>query len=189
MNAANSNPITLLERVLDQTASIVAAVGSEQRALPTPCPGWDVQALVHHLVGQDLRNFTAAARGEKVDWQAPGDDIGEDWSGEFRGGAQGLISEWRAAEIGPPLSNSLDQQIAEFAMHSWDVARATGQQRELDPAVATHSLNWSKQMLRPEYRGPNMPFGVEVPIPEDAPIYDQLAGWFGRDPAWRPGNS
>ena len=31
------------------------------------------------------------------------------------------------------------------------------------------------------------PFGLEVPVPEDAPVYDRLAGWFGRDPGWTPG--
>ena len=29
-----------------------------------------------------------------------------------------------------------------------------------------------------------MTFGVEVPVPDDAPVYDRLAGWFGRDPDW-----
>ena len=28
--------------------------------------------------------------------------------------------------------------------------------------------------------------GVEVPVPDDAPVYDRLAGWFGRDPGWTP---
>jgi hypothetical protein len=34
-----------------------------------------------------------------------------------------------------------------------------------------------------------MPFEAEVPVPEDAPVYDRLAGWFGRDPGWAPGVS
>jgi len=28
--------------------------------------------------------------------------------------------------------------------------------------------------------------GAEVAVPPDAPAYDRLAGWFGRDPAWTP---
>jgi hypothetical protein len=44
-------------------------------------------------------------------------------------------------------------------------------------------------MLRPEFRGPDKAFGVEVPVPDDAPVYDRLAGWFGRDPGWTPGVS
>jgi hypothetical protein len=68
---------------------------------------------------------------------------------------------------------------------------ATGQQLAgLDPALAEHALNWSRGMLRPEFRGPDKAFGVEVPVPDDAPAYDRLAGWFGRDPGWTaPGAS
>jgi len=28
--------------------------------------------------------------------------------------------------------------------------------------------------------------GAEVPVPDDAPAYDRMAGWFGRDPGWTP---
>ena len=52
-------------------------------------------------------------------------------------------------------------------------------------AYLEHALAWSRQMLRPEFRGPDKSFGSEIAVPADAPSYDRLAGWFGRDPAWR----
>jgi len=83
---------------------------------------------------------------------------------------------------GPPQPS---HQITELATHDWDLAKATGQvPAELDPALAEHALRWSRGMLRPEFRGPGKAFGVEVPVAEDAPVYDRLAGWFGRDPGW-----
>jgi uncharacterized protein (TIGR03086 family) len=107
---------------------------------------------------------------------------------------------WQAADLdslvaGPggevPLRMRADNQVTELAVHDWDLARATGQQlADLDPALAEHALAWSRGMLRPEFRGPDKAFGVEVPVPDDAPAYDRLAGWFGRDPGWTaPGAS
>jgi len=104
---SDADTIALLERALDQTAGLIAAIDDGQAGLATPCAGWDVRALVGHLAG-------------------------------------------------------------------------------LDPALAEHGLRWGRQMLRPEFRGPDKAFGVEVPVPDDAPVYDRLAGWFGRDPGWTP---
>jgi uncharacterized protein (TIGR03086 family) len=157
-----------------------------------------VQALVSHLAGQALRNFLVSVRGETTDWTAPAEEIGDDWAETFRERAAPLRAAWRAADLdrpvaGPggeaPLRFRADHQITELAVHDWDLARATGQQAGLDPAVAEHALRWSRQMLRPEFRGPDKAFGLEVPVPDDAPAYDRLAGWFGRDPGWMPGGS
>jgi len=188
--------LALLERALEQTAAIIAAIPGGQAGLATPCPGWDVRTLVRHLVGQDLRNFLVVARGGTADWQAPADELGEDWGTEFRDRAAQLMAVWRAADLEEQVAmpgggqaamgGRADQQIAELAMHGWDLVRATGQQANLDPALAEHALSWSRQMLRPEFRGPDQAFGPEVPVPPDAPAYQRLAGWFGRDPGWTP---
>ena len=189
-------PLQLLERALAQADEVIASVAPEQSSLPTPCSGWDVQALVRHMVVQDLRNFTVAARGETADWGAAPDDLPEDWAGAFRRGARTLLRTWQEADLDQPvpmpgggeapLRARLDHQVTELAVHTWDLARATGQDRELDPEVAERALGWSKRMLRPEVRGEGKAFGVEVPVDDDAPVYDRLAGWFGRDPAWLP---
>jgi uncharacterized protein (TIGR03086 family) len=181
-----SRTLRLLESAIDQTGKIIIAMRPEQASLPTPCPDWDVQALVRHLIGQDLRNFTAAARGHEVDYQAPPDALPADWSSAFREGAAELIGAWRTADL-DELGGTADMQVAEFAVHDWDLVRATGEPIELDDEIADHALAWSKTMLRPEYRGPNMAFGHEVPVPDDAPIQDRMVAWFGRDPSWAGG--
>jgi uncharacterized protein (TIGR03086 family) len=193
---SDRDTLALLEQALDQTATIIAAIPAAQSGLPTPCPDWDVRALVRHLIGQDMRNFLVSARGETADWQAPADELGEDWAAEFGDRAGRLLAVWRAADLGQPvampgggeapLGGRADQQIAELAMHGWDLVKATGQRADLDPAVAEHALDWSHRVLRPEFRGPDKAFGLEVPVPPDAPAYERLAGWFGRDPGWAP---
>jgi uncharacterized protein (TIGR03086 family) len=192
---SDADTIALLERALGQTAGLIAAIDADQAGLATPCAGWDVRALVSHLAGQDLRNFLVSARSESADWQNPADEIGDDWAAAFRDRAAPLRAAWRAADLdrlvaGPggeaPLRFRADHQITELAVHGWDLAKATGQSAGLDPELAEHGLNWSRQMLRPESRGPGKAFGLEVPVPDDAPAYDRLAGWFGRDPGWTP---
>jgi uncharacterized protein (TIGR03086 family) len=198
MAIMTSEPETLwlIERALDQTAAVIGAVTPDQASLPTPCRDWDVHALINHLAGQDLRNFVVSARGETPDWQAPPDDVRDDWAAAFNSGAESVLAAWRIADLDrpialpaggqAPLRTLASRQVAELATHSWDLTKATGQPADLDPRLAEHALAWSAGMLRPEYRGPGRAFGAEVPVPPDAPAYERLAGWFGRDPAWSP---
>ena len=194
----DEQPLALLERALDQTARVIDGIRPDQRELPTPCADWDVQAVVQHVVGQDLRNFTAVAAGEMPDWRAPADELPDDWAAAFDSGARLVLATWRTADlaslvVGPggevPLGTRTNQQIAELAVHGWDVVRSTSQQINLDPEIADHALAWSQRTMRPESRGPGKAFGPEVPVPDDAPSYDRLAGWFGRDPAWTPSSA
>jgi uncharacterized protein (TIGR03086 family) len=193
---AEDDRLALLERAIAQTDTILAAIRPEQAGLPTPCRDWDVRALVQHVVGHDLPNFVVAAQGGTPDWRAPTEEIGEDWLATYRARAQRLLDIWRAADLDEPVSmpgggeaplgSRMDQQISELAVHDWDLMKASGQDQPLDPALAAQALDWSGKMLRPQFRGPDKAFGDEVGVDPQAPIYDRLAGWFGRDPVWTP---
>jgi uncharacterized protein (TIGR03086 family) len=191
----DAETLDLLDRAVNQMEAIVVGVRSDQERLPTPCADWDVQALLSHVVRHSMPNLIVAASGGIPDWQAPPADVQADWVEAYRGAADELLSTWRAADMdrmvdsaggSAPLRGRADQQIAELAVHGWDLAKATGQDGPLDTALAEHALTWSRRMLKPEYRGAGS-FGTEVPVPPDAPSYDRLAGWFGRNPAWQPG--
>ena len=187
------DPIGLLARALDQAGAVIAKVRADQAALPTPCRAWDVRALVNHVV-QDVRMFADSARGVR---RLPGDEdvIGDHWTGAYQQAAEALLAAWRAPgaidrtrrlPIGEvPASWSVLQQVADLAVHAWDVAKATGQPTDLDPETGQASLDWARQNLTPEFRGDEASgkaFGPEVPVPADAPLADRLAGFFGRDP-------
>lgn len=196
MVSEGTTTLELLERSLQQMRAVIAAVRPDQGDLPTPCADWNVRTLAGHVAVQDLRNFAVRARGEMADWHAPYEDLGDHWLPQFDAGAQRLLDAWHAADLNQqielpggqsvPLLSLANQQISEFCVHAWDLARATGQQVDLDTEAAERALRWAHQTLRPEARGPGKPFGVEVPVPEDAPAYDRLAGWFGRNPQWAP---
>jgi uncharacterized protein (TIGR03086 family) len=181
----------LLDRAIDQAGGVIAGISPDQAALPTPCTAWDVRTLVGHVV-DDLGQFTRAAQGGRPAFAKSPPTVDGDWAAAFRAGAPGLMDAWRQAgdlsatvtmPIGDrPLEFVVDQQIAEFAVHAWDLATATGQPVTFDPEIAETALAWSRTTLKPEFRGPDRPFGAEVPIAADAPVYDRLAAFFGRDP-------
>lgn len=188
----NTDPVTLLSKALDQTGAIIAGVRDDQEHLPTPCRSWDVTELVAHLV-HDLAQFTERASGGTPDWSAPRAPVDGDYIDAYRAGATSLVKAWHAAGdlsgtvempgVGEVAKRfPLDQQIAEFAVHGWDLAVATGQSTHLDPEVAETALTWGRQALRPQFRGSEgegKAFGPEVDLAPDAPVYDRLAGFFG----------
>ncbi|MQS15816.1 TIGR03086 family protein [Streptomyces kaniharaensis] len=197
---ATEDPIDLLARALAQTAGLIDGVGVELAGHPTPCRSWDVGMLISHLL-HDVRQFTVRAEGGRPDWSQPFERVENDWLHAFEAGAEELMDAWRAAgdlsgtiEVPGmgmlPARFPVDQAIAEFAVHAWDLARATGQSTDgLDHEVALASLAWARGALKPEFRGPeeeSHSFGPEVAVPEDAPPYDRLAGFFGRDPGAAP---
>lgn len=171
--------VVVLSRALDQTGDVLTAIHEDQLSLPTPCGEWDVARLIAHLVATPS-NFIKMARGDTVDWSAEPAPIGRDWAASFRSAADDLIHLWH--ETGDSADpGKVDWQIAEFALHTWDLARATGQSTNLNPDVALRGLAFMSGALTPENRGDA--FGPEVSVPDDAPPYDRIAAFAGRDPS------
>jgi len=170
--------VAALSRALDQVGDLLATVRSDQLDRPTPCQDWTVEQLIRHLLA-DTGNFVTMMRGEQPDWAAEPPPLPEDWTAAFRSGADDLIHLWHQHESGdgPPV----DMQTGEFAVHAWDLARAIGATAELDPDAAERGLSFMSANLTPEMRGDA--FGPEVRIDVDAPVYDRLAAFAGRDPA------
>jgi len=172
--AAPSDSVVVLSRALDQAGDVLAAVRADQLTLPTPCADWDVAQLIGHLVDAPVR-FLEMARGDQPDWSAGPRRMSENWTTEFRSHADDLLHHWHQAGAD---AGQADWHTAEFAVHTWDLARATGQSRPLVPEVAERALAFMSAMLTPERRGEA--FGPEVDVPDDAPVYDRLAAFAGR---------
>src|SRR5262249_17737316 len=77
--------------------------------------------------------------------------------------------------------------LDELVLHGWDLARATGQPFQCDPASTAAVLEFTRISALPEQAaGRGGLFGPVVAVPEDAPAFDRALGLAGRDPAWRP---
>ena len=171
--------VAALSRALDQAGDVLAAIQPDQLSLPTPCQDWDVEHVIRHLLA-DCANFVTMMNGDEPDWSAEPPPLPEDWAAAFRSGADDLIHLWHQREgdaEGPPA----DMQTAEFVVHTWDLVRAVGSPAQPDAEAAERGLAFMSASMKPEMRG--NAFGPEVDAPADAPSYDRLAAFAGRDPA------
>lgn len=170
------NGVRVLQHALDQAADLLDHVHDDRLDDPTPCAEWDVATLADHLVAAPA-NFVTMMRGEQVDWSARAPHLTQGWGAEFRVHADDLTHAWHQFEGDPPVP--ADFQVAELAVHSWDLARALGRPTEsLDPEVAHVALDFLRASLKPETRGDA--FKAEAEAPVDAGAYDALAAFAGR---------
>ena len=80
-----------------------------------------------------------------------------------------------------PLDRAIDQfYTADVFMHTWDLARATGQDERLDPQTCADLLAEMEPIE--ELMRSSGQFGARVAVPCDADVQTRLLGFIGRDP-------
>ena len=83
-----------------------------------------------------------------------------------------------------PLDQAIDRfYTSDVFMHTWDLARATGQDDRLDADFCAALLGGMEPMddlLRASGQ-----YGPRVPTPDDADAQTRLLGFIGRDPFWK----
>jgi len=174
------DPLEMAQQTTNGAAALMDGLKPEDLARPTPCEGWDVRALINHMIGVNAR-FAAAVSREGTPPDASADLVGDDPAASYRAAAQKTMAVFRAP-------GALDKTFrlgvffVDQLQHAWDLAQALGRSYTLDPALATAALEMSRQGIGPDRRGPGKPFGDEVPCSEDAPIQDRLAAFLGRQP-------
>ena len=92
----------------------------------------------------------------------------------------------RPRTSGPSALDDLIDRIytADVFMHTWDLARATGQDDTLDPetcAAMLAGMEPIEELIRSSGQ-----YGARVEVPADADVQTRLLGFIGRDPVWRP---
>jgi uncharacterized protein (TIGR03086 family) len=186
--------IDLLDSVMTKTGDLIAGVPDTARRAPTPCPDLDVAGMVDHLVAW-APSFAAAAEGTTDDGDPTTAGAGDDPAGEFRALADRIVDGWRTngfdrttglAGGEQPAEQVFNMTVMEYLTHGWDLAVGSGQPVPYTDGEAAAVLARAEVTLPPQYRGEGMPFGEIVPVPDDAPAIDRLAGFLGRDPSAPP---
>lgn len=178
----------------EHAARVVEGTRPDQLDLRTPCPNFDVTALIDHLVGAGERAVKVARSDEIGDDNFPHVELSEAAS-ELRREARDARRAWAEDDLldrevtmpwGETYTGSflVDMYLAELSAHAFDLAAATGQSLDTGdfPEAA---LEAAHRILRPEYRnmmGEGEPFGSEVEAPRDATAWERLAAFMGRVP-------
>jgi uncharacterized protein (TIGR03086 family) len=171
----------------------VGQIRPDQWELPTPCAGWDVRALVRHILVEELwtpplmAGKTIAEVGDRFDGDVLGDDpvAAHDEAAQAAidaVSAEGALERTVHLSFGDvPGEEYARQLLIDHLVHAWDLARAIGTDERLDPELVAAAAEWFRD--REElYRGAGL-IGPRAPIPDDADPQTALLAGFGRSSA------
>jgi uncharacterized protein (TIGR03086 family) len=160
----------------------------------TPCEDWDVRQLLQHIV-EELRwipplldGATVAEVGDRL----TGDLLGDDPAGAAVAAvrdavaAAGVVDPERAVHLSrgdQPARTYLAEVGLDVLVHTWDLARATGQP---DPGpdelavAASEGFAADDEAMWREYGA----LAAAVTPSADASAMERLVARLGRDPGW-----
>lgn len=182
-DGAATTAVDHLEAALGVTEALIAGVRPRQMRQPTPCPDYDVGALVEHLVGF-ATHFADKANGEPSPADPSDLPEGTDLPAAYHDAAERLVTGYRSG-AGGDAASPIGVVLMETITHGWDLAEATGQAAPYPDDAVEDALAAGRSMLSPEYRGDGQPFGDEVEASKDAEPLDRLVAFLGRDPSWK----
>ncbi len=175
----------LLAAAAARTVPVVRGIGDDQLDAATPCTEFRVRDLLNHLF-QVVVNIQAMADRRPADFSSTPDVIEGDWRGRFAEETERLVTAWSdpAALEGVSAGMGLPQPVigglalADLTVHGWDLAQATGQPYEPDPAAVAHLRPMIEQMA-PQARSMGV-FGDPVETAPGASDFEQLLAITGR---------
>jgi uncharacterized protein (TIGR03086 family) len=187
---ASRDIVALHRQALESTRRFVAGVNATQWSAPTPCEGWDVRALLNHVVSGNLwavelaGGQTIAEVGDRFD----GDLLGNDPLGAYEASAEpaggvfavpGALDASCAVSYGPvPGSVYAGHRFIDVLIHGWDLATATHQDATLDAPLVAGC--WA--VIEPQaglLKASGM-FGTDVDVPPTADPQTRLLAALGR---------
>jgi uncharacterized protein (TIGR03086 family) len=178
-----------LSQTFDHATKVIAGIGADQLDAATPCREWDLRALVTHTLGV-VMNMGRGAGGRELLSDINAVPLDPDLAAQFRAEADRTLAAWtaRGAEgevnigAGPmPVEAGMSINLLDTATHSWDIARATGQDADLPDALAATVLAVSRGFVSDEIRT-FAGFDPIVSVGADAGPTDQLVAFLGRRP-------
>ena len=191
-----------LRPATERVTKVIEGVRDDQLDDPTPCTDTSVRELLNHLLGLTIAFRDAAGKVEGPTTSTPPTKVSAElpayWRERLRVQLDDVAKAWSdsrawkgmtmAGGVRLPAEAAGLVALNEVQMHGWDVARATGQPYEVDvesaeavlPIVTPTGDEEADAIAREGM------FGPPVDVPEDAPVFDRVLGFGGRDPDWAP---
>lgn len=126
----------------------LAGIPSDRWEAPTPCTEWTVRDLVTHVIATHRRVLATLDGTDPTDVDPDGDLAGA-WSAASAEVAGALADPQRASRLiggmfgEQPFESLVGRLVcADTLVHTWDLARATGQDERLDPAAVEASIEF-----------------------------------------------
>ncbi|MBM3672663.1 MAG: TIGR03086 family protein [Actinobacteria bacterium] len=181
-----------LEQAFDVARGVLANVKAEQMDDATPCQSWKVKDLVNHMVSGSQWFGRTMDAGKSSEDGLDADFSSQDYNQLFDEAAKNSV---RAFSQDGAMEKQVTLPFGQFPgigfmglattdvfTHAWDLAKATGQDTNLNPQLANELLGAAKANIADQFRGEDgkMPFGPEQQAPEGASNADQLAAFLGR---------
>lgn len=176
-----TDPVADYETAADGFAAVLAQCTSLDGK--SPCEGWTSKDVIDHVFGG------TAGFAEALGGSVPPADDDADLTSRYEAlrnalteasRQPGALDKMVPAPIGGeiPASMMLGIYTTDTLIHTWDLARATGVDVELDQELLQRS--WDGVLPIEELvRKPGI-FGPRVEVPDDAPLQDRALGFFGR---------
>ena len=174
---------------------LVAGADPDRWDDPSPVAEWTARDVVRHLV-EWFPDFLQNGAGVVL---TPGPSVDDDpvaaWR-HFQDQVQALLDDPATADkvlTNPHIGEvPLPQAVSQFFtndvfQHSWDLAKATGQDATLDPERCAAMLAGAEPYE--DAMRQSGQYGPRVEVPEDADAQTKFIAFIGRDPLWEPPHS
>ena len=172
-------------KIADAFTERVRAVPQDAWDNPAPCDGWVARDVVKHLV-EWVPGFCQSFAGiELASGPSPDEDPVGAWEALDRA-IRDAMAQADATTFDTPMGKmTFAESMGTFVngdvlVHTWDIARATGQDETLDPDEV-HSLYASMEPMDAVLRDSGH-FGPRVAVTDDADEQTKLIAFTGRTP-------
>lgn len=166
----------------------VRRIDADRWANPSPCDGWQATDVLNHCVEMNkmVTGFTngigasrpaASSANPITEWQPSFDELLE--ALDHKGALQ-TVSKTPWGEM--PVDKFLGFAWVDPLIHTWDLAKAGGQEPALDPDLVARAYA-QLERAGDSLRGPGA-FGAAVEPTAEMSTVDRFIAISGRDPSW-----